>query len=151
MHDWNWISFLAGTGSGVYLTLFVASIVRTWKRSREAKRLALANDAAIRCRHGIKRWKVCTDCAADFAHINPCKTCKFPVDDRWPPGMHYCPGISGHSGFSGVSGISGFWGVSGYRGPVVVYVPDGKSGFSGITGFSPGPSGYSGYASKSPE
>lgn len=127
MRDWNWISFVSGVGSGILLLTILADICRTWKREREAKRLAKLNDAALRCRHGVKRLAFCDPCAQDFLHINPCKTCGFHVDDRHP--THYCP-ASGHSG------VSGFSGVSGLHGPPSNWRTIGHSGISGFSGFS---------------
>ncbi len=64
------------TGVGVFVTATLLLLYGLWclwagRKRRIAEHLA-ANEAALQCRHGVKRTKPCKACAREFAHRASC-------------------------------------------------------------------------------
>jgi hypothetical protein len=79
--DWNRgikpVSSLAWGGA-----ILIAEVVGWIQKRRETKAGEKANDAAVRCKHGIKTWHSCKGCAEEFAYFETCALCGMRWDNR---------------------------------------------------------------------
>ena len=81
MVDWNRgikpVSSLAWAG-----VILVAQVAGWIKEIQDNKSSQKANDAAVRCKHGIKTWHSCKGCAEEFAYFETCALCGMRWDNR---------------------------------------------------------------------
>lgn len=79
--DWNRgikpVSSLAWAG-----VILVAQIGGWIKERQDNKAGEKANDAALCCKHGVKRWHSCKKCAEEFAYFETCMLCGLTWDNR---------------------------------------------------------------------
>jgi len=71
------VSSLAWAGA-----ILIAEVVGWIHKRKETKAGEKANDAAVRCKHGIKSWHSCKGCAEEFAYFETCLLCGMIWDNR---------------------------------------------------------------------
>jgi hypothetical protein len=120
MVDWNRgikpVSSLAWAG-----VVLIAQVTGWIKEIQDNKSSQKANDAAVRCKHGIKTWHSCKGCAEEFAYFETCALCGMRWDNRIQKHDHkMIPDSSGRPEYflNGQKLVmsSSYWSTGGYSG-----------------------------------